>query len=118
MYQFMANKFAEIFQFKTDHHMIRSTYPKKEMINVTDKTVKFTVGTYDVTDLKKTVGESTLSDTNKKTISEILSDEAYRKEFSPDKFNVHFTNRHCDSILEIDNTSLPKSDVCLAVVIE
>ena len=99
------------------NYMLSSSYPKPSMVTVNDKTVVMSVSVYNPNDITAFVESTNLPDTTKHAICEIVTDDDHFKTYSPDKFNVHFTNKTMDSLLCITNaTALP--DVCLAVVVE
>jgi len=98
-------------------HMVSSSYPNKTMIEITDATLILNMPVYDTNDIVTFVRASTLSESTKKTICNIVMDEEHYRTYSPDKFDVHFTNKKMTSLFHISNSSVSQ-EKCLAVIIE
>lgn len=97
------------------NYMLSTSYPSKTMI-ATDSTIVLNSTVYDPKEIITCVRESTLPEHTKDVICKIVTDEEHFKTYQPDKFDVHFATKKCDSIFHIATNN--QSDKCLCIIIE
>ena len=105
-------------QFRSDPNVyISSSHIRKHLIEISDNTKILEIEKYDKDELLQRIDEMHIGPNTQK-IKEVITSDTYARDFLPNKFDIHFMDKCCNSKLYIHNKSIPQSEYCLAVVVD